>query len=108
MLAARALVLLAAARRLVVDAALQLVRQAVHLEALRVVVRIAVALAATELARAGIRRGAKRRRREEVPALPHVGAGRLERDVGGIRLGRSGEVDRCLREVETRLREADV
>ena len=64
--------------RLVVDAALQLVGQAVDVEARRVLVRIEVALAAAELARAGIRRRAQRVGRRQVAVLAHV-LGRLRR-----------------------------
>src|SRR6476620_4154581 len=78
----------------------QLVRQAVDLEAGLVLVGVDVALAAPELARAGVRRRAQCVGRAQVAALPDGGGRRAERTVGRVRLGRARQVDGGLGEVE--------
>ena len=70
--------------------------------------RVDVALAAAELARAGVGGRAQRVGRMEVPVLADVGGRGVERGVGGVRLRRPREVDGRLREVQPRLGQADV
>src|SRR5439155_10254757 len=86
----------------------QLFREVVVAKPTRVVVRVDVALPAPELARARVAGSAQRRRRADVAVLAHVGGRLLQRDVRGIRFRRPREVDRGLRQVQSRLREADV
>ena len=70
--------------------------------------RVEVALAAPELARAGVGGRAERGRRPQVAVLAHVFGCLPERDVRRVRLRRAREVDRRLREVEPRLGQPDV
>ena len=69
---------------------------------------IQVALAAAERARARMRRRPQRVGRPEVAPLAHVLQRLADRDVGGVRLRRAREIDGGLREVQPRLRQADV
>ncbi len=70
--------------------------------------RVQVALAPAERARAGIRGRAQRVGRSQVAPLADVLRAPADRHVRGVRLRRAREVDGGLREVETRLRQPDV
>jgi CO/xanthine dehydrogenase FAD-binding subunit len=80
----------------------------VDLEPGRVAVRIDVPLAASELLSAVVVRVAKRVGWTEVAVLADVGRRSSERFDDRVGLRGAGEVDRRLREVEPRFREADV
>src|SRR4051794_12066505 len=99
--------LFAVPRRLVVRAALELFWEVAHLRAARVVMGIDVALAVPELA-AVPRSVAEWLWRLFQSPLLDVGRRAVDRDVARVRLRRACEVDRRLREVEPRLRQADV
>src|SRR5437870_756023 len=94
--------------RLVVLAALQLVREVVDLEAGRVRMRVDVAPPVAEFLRAGVVGVAQRLRGPDVSQLVHVSGRVRERADDGVRLRRAGEVERGLRQVQLRLRQPDV
>jgi len=73
-----------------------------------VVVRIDVSLPVPELACARIALVAQRLRRAHVPVFAHVRGRLLQRDVRRVRLRGAGKIDRRLREVQPRFRQADV
>src|SRR6476469_1734314 len=99
--------LLAGTRRLVVAAGLELLWEVARLEALRVVVRVDVALALPEPA-AVPRAVAQRLRRPYGTAFLHVGRRAVQRQVARVRLRRAGKVDRGLGEIEACLGQSDV